>query len=148
MTPEDFTEALSDRLRREGVGFDRADLEAFAAAARRESAADPDIEMLAERFREARRAAERAQDRCRARAWTEGMSLVGAGIVFLGFAALAAIAYATGPAEVDLAMVAIIGGGGAALGLALAAAGSVRIILGSRRLAADAERFNWRDTPS
>jgi len=141
MAPEDFTTDLSDHLRRQGVDFDPAAIEAFAANFRREPAADHDIEALADRFREAQVA---ALKRKRARAWLEGMCIVGIGTVLLGLAAIAWIVpSSTGEGvevEVDWVMVALIGGGGGVVGIGLLAVGLTSTIFRSHRLSAEIDR--------
>jgi hypothetical protein len=138
MTPEDFTADLSDRLHRDGVVFNCAHLEAFAADVRRESPADPDIEALARRFRESQAA---ALKRKRASELFQEICVVGIGIVCLGFVALAGMACLLAPANAESvwAAVTIIGGGGCVLALTLAAVGAILHILGMNRRAEEAK---------
>jgi hypothetical protein len=91
MTPEDFTAELANRLRRKGIEFNPADLNAFAADVCRTQAPYGDIEVFAERFREAQEA---ALKRKRARACLEAVCFFGIGGVLLGLAALAVMNYA------------------------------------------------------
>ena len=53
MKSDDFTAGLANHLRRQGVAFNRADLEAFAADVCREPGIDPDVAEMARRFWEA-----------------------------------------------------------------------------------------------
>lgn len=84
MKPEDIITDLSAHLRRQGLTFNRADLETFAALAR----PGPTIEALAQRFRDSQAAAVRALRRRRVRAWLEAACLAGIAAVLLGAGSL------------------------------------------------------------
>jgi hypothetical protein len=150
MTPDDLTAALSERLRRRGVNFNRAALEAFAADARREPAVELNIEALAERFRKAQEATT-ALSQQRVRAWAEGMALAAFGVLLLGFAALFGIGIAVARLDgssADNTQNYLIGGCACAVGLTLVTAGCLRTVLGQRRPKEAASRADDSDGTS
>ena len=154
MTPEDIITDLSAHLHRQGVTFNRANLDAFAADMRHEPTIGRDIEALAQRFRDSQEAAARALRRKRVRVWVQQMCAAGIGAVFLGFGVLFWLfllcdrpSLPSVGASVDTLMI-LIGACPSALGVALLAAGFAGAVRTSRRLTAEIDRMEKPDGES